>query len=61
MHAVGKLFPRADRSPAIVPVRRPVLESLCADDPVLRSWRAERTQRVASGFYTSEAMERVLT
>ncbi len=61
MHAVGKLFPRGDRSPAIVPVRRDVLDNLCVADPVLRAWRAERTQRVASGFYTSEAMERVLT
>jgi magnesium-protoporphyrin O-methyltransferase len=61
MHALGKLFPRADRSPAIVPLRRDVLDTLCADDPVLRSWRAGRTQRVASGFYTSEAMERVAT
>ena len=31
MHAIGKLFPRADRAPAIEPVRERLLRTLIAD------------------------------
>ena len=55
MHAVGKLFPRADRAPAIEPVRERLLRDLLAtalpDAPI------GRCERVASGFYTSQAIE----
>jgi len=61
MHAVGKLFPRADRSPAIEPVAERALRRMLATDDGLALWQPGRTQRVASGFYTSEAMERVST
>lgn len=57
MHAVGQWFPRGDRSPAIVPVRRASLDRLMTRDPMLGAWRAGRSERVASGFYTSQAME----
>ena len=57
--AVGKLFPRGDRSPAIVPVAGKTLHRLVAADPHLRGWQAGRTQRISSGFYTSQAMELV--
>lgn len=59
MHAVGKLFPRGDRAPGIVPVAEAELRRLIADDALLASWRVGRTQRIASGFYTSQALELV--
>ena len=51
MHAVGRLFPRGDRAPAIEPVRPDRLGGLLAPLPL------GRTERVASGFYTSQALE----
>jgi len=57
MHAVGKLFPRSDRSPAIVPLREQRLREHIAGEPQLGGWAAARTRRIASGFYTSQAME----
>lgn len=57
MHAVGRLFPRADRAPAIVPVREQHLRSLLACDPALQGLEAGRSARVATGFYTSQALE----
>lgn len=56
MHKVGKVFPRSDRSPAIVPVAEKRLrERLSA----LAEWRVARSHRVSSGFYTSHAIELV--
>ncbi|MCX9147187.1 magnesium protoporphyrin IX methyltransferase [Erythrobacter sp. WG] len=56
MYNVGKLFPRSDRSPAIVPVSeadaRRRLEKL-------QGWSIGRTKRIQSGFYTSQALELV--
>ena len=57
MHTVGRLFPRGDRAPAIEPVAERALRRMLATDDGLALWRPERTQRVASGFYTSQAME----
>jgi magnesium-protoporphyrin O-methyltransferase len=57
MHAVGRLFPRGDRAPAIEPVTEHRVRRLLSDAPELRAWRQHRTQRVARGFYTSQAME----
>ncbi len=53
----GKLFPRGDRSPAIVPVAEARLRRMIAADPRLAAWRVARTVRIGSGFYTSQAME----
>ena len=55
MHAVGKLFPRSDRAPAIEPVRESLLRTLITD--AMPAARIGRGMRVASGFYTSQAME----
>ena len=55
--AVGRLFPRGDRAPSIVPVAEKALHRLVAADAHLGAWRPARTQRVASGFYTSQALE----
>lgn len=57
MHAAGKLFPRADRSPAIVPVGEARLRADLAASPALARFAPARTQRVKSGFYISQAME----
>jgi magnesium-protoporphyrin O-methyltransferase len=57
MHGMGRLFPRADRAPSIVPVRaNDIRAGLDADLPAL-GWRAGRTGRVSHGFYTSQMME----
>ncbi len=61
MHMAGKLFPRGNRAPAIVPVAEKNLRRLLAAEPQLRGWHPARTQRVASGFYTSHALEMVRT
>jgi magnesium-protoporphyrin O-methyltransferase len=57
MHAVGKLFPRGDRSPAIEPVSEATLRRLIASSAALAGWRIGRTHRVSTGFYISQAME----
>jgi len=59
MHAVGRLFPRGDRAPAIEPVAADALVRLFDAEPALQDWRPSRTLRVASGFYTSQALELV--
>jgi len=59
MHAVGRLFPRSDRAPAIQPVGEKAIARLLQADAALHGWRLGRTQRVASGFYTSQALELV--
>ncbi|MEM9735760.1 MAG: magnesium protoporphyrin IX methyltransferase, partial [Pseudomonadota bacterium] len=55
MHRLGKLFPRADRSPAIHPVGARHLTRLITES--LPGWRAHETRRIARGFYISEAWE----
>ena len=57
VRGVGRLFPRKDRAPAIEPVRMAALLNGVARDPRLSQWSAQRTHRVASGFYTSQALE----
>jgi magnesium-protoporphyrin O-methyltransferase len=57
MHATGKLFPRADRAPAIEPVAEEALRDAIAQEALLFGWRVGRTQRINSGFYMSHAME----
>ncbi len=59
MHAAGTLFPRADRAPAIEPVGPRHIQSLLRGTPSLAEWTPGRTQRIASGFYTSQAAELV--
>tara|TARA_R110002072_G_scaffold86774_13_gene195863 strand:- start:4918 stop:5640 length:723 start_codon:yes stop_codon:yes gene_type:complete len=56
MHSAGKLFPRGNRSPAIVPIGEQRLRRQLAG---LHSWRIGRSERIASGFYTSQAIELV--
>jgi magnesium-protoporphyrin O-methyltransferase len=57
MHAVGKLFPRGDRAPAIEPVAESRLLRGLAARADLGGVVPARSQRVHSGFYTSHALE----
>ena len=59
MITCGRLFPRHDRAPFIEPVAEATLRRAIAAEPRLAGWTIGRTQRVASGFYTSQAMELV--
>jgi magnesium-protoporphyrin O-methyltransferase len=57
MHSVGRLFPRSDRSPALAPVS--AVDLNLGLETVLQgtTWQAGRSQRISSGFYTSQAWE----
>ncbi|WP_198970696.1 magnesium protoporphyrin IX methyltransferase [Xylophilus sp. ASV27] len=57
--AAGRLFPRGNRAPWIEPVAEKSLHRLLAAEPTLAHWQRGRTRRVASGFYTSQALEMV--
>jgi magnesium-protoporphyrin O-methyltransferase len=57
MHMVGRVFPRGDRAPAIEPVAEAALRRLIERDPGLAGFAPRHTKRIASGFYTSQAME----
>jgi magnesium-protoporphyrin O-methyltransferase len=59
MHAVGRLFPRADRAPMIEPVTPKALLSALSEQPELSDWMARESMRVHSSFYISEALELV--
>ena len=59
MHSAGLLFPRGDRAPAIEPVTHRTLIRLMAADPSMTGWRPARTERIAGGFYISQALELV--
>lgn len=56
MHRVGKLFPRSNRSPAIVPIAESHLIELLAQHGHLSGWSCTGTRRISSGFYKSEAV-----
>jgi magnesium-protoporphyrin O-methyltransferase len=57
MHAVGRLFPRSDRAPAIEPLAEAKLRRLVAAEPRLAAFAPGRHRRVQRGFYTSQAYE----
>jgi magnesium-protoporphyrin O-methyltransferase len=57
MHAVGRLFPRGDRAPAIEPVGPAALLRRIALDARLACWQPARCHRVTSGFYISQGLE----
>ena len=54
MHRAGRIFPRGDRAPAIVPVGEADLRRRAAALPGLR---IGRSHRVNSGFYLSQSFE----
>ena len=57
MHTVGKLFPRRDRAPAIIPASEAALRAAFA--AALPGWAQPRCERISGGFYTSQALELV--
>jgi magnesium-protoporphyrin O-methyltransferase len=59
MHAVGRLFPRGNRAPAIEPISEQAISRLLGGEPKLRGWKTGRSRRVQNGFYTSQALELV--
>jgi magnesium-protoporphyrin O-methyltransferase len=54
MLTVGKLFPRADRAPAIAPAD---IDALARRLDTLPGASVGRSRRVQGGFYTSQALE----
>lgn len=56
MHAAGRIFPRGNRAPEIQPVAEDQLRERLG---ALPGWSIGRSERIASGFYTSQAMELV--
>lgn len=57
MIRVGRIFPRADRAPFIEPVAESALRGELARSTDLQGWAVSRTEKISSGFYTSQAME----
>jgi len=56
MIAVGRLFPRGDRAPFIEPVAEQTLAKLITHEADLSAWKIDATQKIARGFYVSQAM-----
>jgi magnesium-protoporphyrin O-methyltransferase len=57
MHAVGRLFPLANRAPAIEPIAEHAIACLLGDEPKLKNWCRSKSRRIQNGFYTSQALE----
>lgn len=57
MHVAGKLFPRSDRSPRIVPQASSSLCAAIQHNDRLAPWALGRSNRIDSGFYISQAQE----
>ena len=57
MHAVGRVFPRDNRAPAIEPISEQSIKKLMTDHPDLEGWSFGRSKRIASAFYKSHALE----
>ncbi|MEM9194174.1 MAG: magnesium protoporphyrin IX methyltransferase [Myxococcota bacterium] len=57
MHAVGKAFPRGSRSPNIAPIAERALREGIAQQSDLEDFTVGRSDRVESGFYTSQTLE----
>jgi magnesium-protoporphyrin O-methyltransferase len=55
LHAVGRLFPRKDRAPRIVPMAESRLRRGIAATPALAGWTLAATRRIERGFYRSQA------
>lgn len=56
MRAAGRLFPRGDRAPSIVPVSERAFRKALMAEPTLESWGMVATRLVEQGFYRSMAI-----
>ena len=59
MHLAGRLFPRGNRSPDIRPIAERTLRRRLAAHEAMQQLVALRSERIVSGFYTSQTMELV--
>lgn len=59
MHAIGRLFPRANRAPAVESITEDTFCRRLDGEPALKGWRGSRRSRVQNGFYISNALELV--
>ncbi len=57
MIRVGRIFPRGDRAPFIEPIAEATLRNEIGHCAALNAWQIGRTEKISSGFYTSQAME----
>ena len=57
MHAIGKLFPRGNRSPAIAPIALATLERQMKNHSALEDIHIVQSEKIVSGFYISQAVE----
>jgi magnesium-protoporphyrin O-methyltransferase len=57
MHAVGKFFPRGNRSPAIAPIALAALERQMSQYATLDDVQIAKSEKIVSGFYISQAVE----
>lgn len=57
LHRVGRMFPRSERSPALEPVAQVALERELTRCLNHAAWTPGRCERIAHGFYTSQAWE----
>jgi len=57
MRGIGRLFPRSDRAPSIVPVRPKDIVARLSSQSGREGWTPTRTQRISHGFYKSQMLE----
>jgi magnesium-protoporphyrin O-methyltransferase len=57
LHALGQVLPKADRAPAIAPLREVAFRRRLRCEPRLGAWRLARSVRISNGFYISQALE----
>jgi len=57
LYGVGKLFPRSDRSPAIVPIGEARLRKEIDRAAEVKGARSGRSGRISASFYISQALE----
>ena len=57
MIRIGKLFPKKDRSPFIVPIAEQSIREAIQNTDQLQGWEVSFSQKVSSSFYKSQAME----
>jgi len=56
MWAVGRMFPRRDRAPSIVPVSESAFRKAFVAAPEMDRWGIVTTRRIETGFYRSMAI-----
>lgn len=56
MWSVGRLFPRRDRAPSIVPVSERAFRAALTASPVMEQWGIVSTRLIEQGFYRSMAI-----